>query len=256
MAELLVVDNEIESRQAVCSIVEGSQYHYLTIYEAETVSQGISILKRVRPNVVIMDLSLPDQDGFVLGKMALDLYPQIPIIVLTQLKLFHTVQTCINIGFSAYLLKPVLKSELLSVFDRWMIREMSKEVDEWIPKNHISDEVETDFANPIQTALRYIQAKYQKPITLKEVANHVYLSPSHFSRLFKSETGVTFIEYLTRYRVEKSKGLLKMTSLPVEVISDYLGFTSAGYFSTTFKRLEGKTPSEYRKIFSKFKKPI
>ncbi|GGE28560.1 hypothetical protein GCM10011571_33300 [Marinithermofilum abyssi] len=114
------------------------------------------------------------------------------------------------------------------------------------------DKVKTDYTNPIETAIRYIQLKYQEPITLKEVANHVYLSPSHFSRLFKSETGTTFIEYLTRYRVEKSKGLLKITSLPIEVISNYMGFMSASYFSTTFKRLEGKTPSEYRKLFDHF----
>ncbi|GGE28553.1 hypothetical protein GCM10011571_33290 [Marinithermofilum abyssi] len=50
--------------------------------------QGMSILKNIRPSVLILDLSLPDMDGFVLGKMARELYSQLPVIVLTQLKLF------------------------------------------------------------------------------------------------------------------------------------------------------------------------
>ncbi|WP_229752050.1 response regulator [Marinithermofilum abyssi] len=48
----------------------------------------MSILKNIRPSVLILDLSLPDMDGFVLGKMARELYSQLPVIVLTQLKLF------------------------------------------------------------------------------------------------------------------------------------------------------------------------
>lgn len=49
--------------------------------------------------------------------------------------------------------------------------------------------------------------------------------------------GVTFIEYLTAYRIEQSKSLLKMTSLPIEVIAHQIGFTSSGYFATTFKKV-------------------
>ncbi|MCL6633906.1 MAG: helix-turn-helix transcriptional regulator, partial [Alicyclobacillus herbarius] len=86
-----------------------------------------------------------------------------------------------------------------------------------------------------------------------EVAARVYLSPSYFSRLFKAETGTTFIDYLTNYRIQKSKVLLRVTSLPIEIIANNTGFSNASYFSTTFNRIEGRTPTEYRNLLTALK---
>lgn len=102
----------------------------------------------------------------------------------------------------------------------------------------------------IDTALGYIKRKYFEPITLKAVADVVYISPSHFSRIFKEQVGVTVVEYLTDYRLDKSKNLLKTTSLPMDAIAVRTGFTSSAYFARTFRRSEGITPSEYRNLFS------
>jgi two-component system response regulator YesN len=108
-----------------------------------------------------------------------------------------------------------------------------------------------DLANPIESVLRYIHNNYHLPLTLNEVASMVYLSKSHFSRLFKNVTGMTFVEYLTQVRIQKSKYLLKTSSLPIDVIAHKTGFSNASYFATIFKRLEGKTPKEYRELFQK-----
>ncbi|MGG3007396.1 MULTISPECIES: helix-turn-helix domain-containing protein [Geobacillus] len=90
---------------------------------------------------------------------------------------------------------------------------------------------------------------YGYSLTLKEVADQVYLSPSYFSRLFKEEVGMTFVEYLSFVRVQKAKSLLRFSSLPIEVIAHNTGFSNPGYFATTFKKIVGKTPSEYREQF-------
>lgn len=252
MAEILIVDSDEESRQAVRSIIEESQYYYLSIYESETAHRGGLLLKQNQPSVMILDLSLPDMNGIAFGKMAKELYPQLPIIVLSHLKMFELVQESMNAGFCSYLLKPIAKHELLATFDRLMISELSRETRQFMGEGAAAKKFETDLGNPIETVIRYIQLKFQESITLQEAADLVYLSPSHFSRLFKSETGITFVEYLTQYRVEKSKSLLKMTTLPIEVIASNTGFASAGYFSTTFKRMVGQTPSEYRSQFQDF----
>jgi YesN/AraC family two-component response regulator len=90
---------------------------------------------------------------------------------------------------------------------------------------------------------------YGYALTLKEVANQVYLSPSYFSRLFKEEVGMTFVEYLSFVRVQKAKTLLRVSSLPIEIIANNTGFSNASYFATAFKKLVGKTPREYREQF-------
>lgn len=253
MTELLIVDDDIENRQMIRSIVENSHFNYLTVYEAVTADSGYALLKQGEPTVMIMDLSLPDEDGISFGKSAMELYPSMQIIVTTYLKMFETVQGCINLGFAAYLLKPLSKSETLEVLERILTRGLLRESRGFLDKETTS-KFGADLANPVQTTIRFIQSNFNKQITLKEVADLVYLSPSHFSRLFKEDVGTTFVEYLTNIRIEKSKSLLKMTSLPIEVIAHHVGFTSASYFATSFKRAEDKTPREYRYLFDSMNK--
>ncbi|AMQ20904.1 hypothetical protein A0V43_08370 [Geobacillus sp. JS12] len=57
------------------------------------------------------------------------------------------------------------------------------------------------------------------------------------------------VEYLSFVRVQKAKSLLRFSSLPIEVIAHNTGFSNPGYFATTFKKIVGKTPSEYREQF-------
>ncbi|WP_026691829.1 helix-turn-helix domain-containing protein [Peribacillus kribbensis] len=247
MAELLIVDNDQMARQEVSCKIRESKYHFLSIYEASTVQRGSLLLKQNQPSALIMDLSLPDMDGIQFGRTALQLYPTLPIIVLTQLKMFELVQKAMNSGFSSYLLKPVSKNELIETFDRVLAPEISSQVHYGI--NHSSGEFVTDLKNPIDSAIQYIQMNYGESLTLKAISNRVYLSPSYFSRLFKEETGMTFVEYVMFVRVQKAKGMLRLSSLPVEVIANNTGFANSSYFATAFKKLVGKTPTEYREQF-------
>lgn len=96
----------------------------------------------------------------------------------------------------------------------------------------------------------YINVNYQKDITLEKAAEVVLLSPQHFSKAFKKETGMNFIDYLTEIRVEKSKELLANTFLNVKEISYNVGYNDPNYFFKVFKKITGITPGEYR---SKFK---
>ena len=248
MAGLLVVDDEMETCEEIRAILTGSQYHYLPVYESSSAQQGLALFREYQPNLVILDLSLPDMNGLECGKIILATSPQVPVVVLTHLQMFETVQAAINAGFSGYLLKPVAKKEFLAACDRLLIPQLRREP---LSMQQKQAEARIDYGNPIHSALEYIHCHYQDPITLQDVAEQVYLSGSHFSRLFKAEMRVTFVEYLTKYRVEQAKKLLKMTALPVEVIANNAGFTNAGYFATTFKRLEHVTPTEYRQMFSK-----
>ncbi|RNB77608.1 response regulator transcription factor [Brevibacillus panacihumi] len=250
MAGLLIIDDEIETGEEIRSILAGSQYNYLPVYECDNAQKGLAMVRDYQPNMVILDLSLPDMDGIECGKRILEQYPYISIVVLTQLQMFEVVQAAINAGFSGYLLKPVARLEFLAACDRLLMPQLWRETTSVRKNAHSPESDKIDYGNPIQSSLQYIHGHYHEPITLHDVADRVYLSSSHFSRLFKAEMRVTFVEYLTKYRVEQAKKLLKMTALPVEVIANHAGFTNAGYFATTFKRLENITPTEYRQMFS------
>ena len=99
----------------------------------------------------------------------------------------------------------------------------------------------------IKKALTYIQKNIHSNITLEEVCNHVYLSTSYFSRLFKKEMGVSFITYLNQEKVKQARELLAQTDLPVKTISHNLGFRQTSYFCKIFKSSVGTTPENFRK---------
>jgi len=252
LADILIVDDDMETRQALRSILKDSPYREFPIWEADTAEKGLALVKLKQPAFLLTDLSLPDIDGIQFGKKALKNDPGIHVIVVTYLQMFQTVQASMNAGFSAYLLKPIAKSELLQIFERLITEQLTHQTAPILEKRNALSESELvpDLGNPIETAIKFIKFKYHEPVTLKEAADFVYLSPSHFSRMFKEETGMTFVEFLTDYRLEKSKSLLKMTLLPMEVIACKTGFSSAAYFSTIFKRKESMTPSEYRNMVS------
>ena len=251
MNGILIVDDDLETWRNIQSIIENSPYMDFPILKEKTANKGLEVIKEKKPALLLMELSLFDMDGIEFGKKAKEIHPELHVIVITHLQMFKTVQTCINSGFSAYLLKPITNGEVVQTLNRLHTDRLLHSVPYWETKEEPPvGEMGTDLCNPIQTAIKYIHLNYQKPIQLKDVADLVYLSPSYFSRLFKEETGLNFVEYLTNYRQEKAKHLLKITTMPIETIANLTGFASSAYFATSFKRKEGQTPKEYRNMIT------
>jgi two-component system, response regulator YesN len=104
------------------------------------------------------------------------------------------------------------------------------------------------YAYIIEKAKLYIHQHHQNPnLSIEAVARYVNISNSYFSILFKQETGQTFVDYLTSFRIEKAKYLLKVSGYRSYEISDQIGFNNSTYFSTIFKKYIGCSPTDYRK---------
>jgi AraC-like DNA-binding protein len=107
-------------------------------------------------------------------------------------------------------------------------------------------DVEYSFKNPVGL---YIAEHYHEAIRLGDLANMLGFSEGHFARTFRKKFGVTFVRYLTEYRIEQSKKLLSDTQIPVEQIAYRVGINSYSYFCTCFKRSCGLSPGAYRSQF-------
>lgn len=98
----------------------------------------------------------------------------------------------------------------------------------------------------VALAQHYMERHYSERITVAGLAGLGYVSPSCFSRRFKSETGVTPIEYLIEIRMQRAKLLLRRKDLSVTAIAIECGFGSSAYFSDCFQERAGISPTEYR----------
>ncbi|WP_409342738.1 helix-turn-helix domain-containing protein [Paenibacillus sp. MBLB4367] len=109
-------------------------------------------------------------------------------------------------------------------------------------------EIGEDRTSYIPRAIAYMQDNLDKSITLQQVAKQVHLNPNHFSEVFKRETGLNYLEYLTRERMNRACELLATTTAKVSDIAGLVGYEDIKYFSQLFKKQTGQTPSEYRQM--------
>lgn len=98
----------------------------------------------------------------------------------------------------------------------------------------------------IAKAKKFIEENHTEDLSLGQVARAVNTSVFYFCKLFRKATGITFTEFLSRTRVEKSKNLLLNPNLRVSEIAFEVGFQSLTHFNRTFKTILGQSPTEYR----------
>lgn len=146
------------------------------------------------------------------------------------------------LGDEAMVWEKLIRFETIYDIKNWLknilvftIRHLNEQKDESSLK--ISDEVKS-----------YIEGHYGDHITVKEIAEVMHYNPNYLNNVFKEESGITVLEFITSYRVEKAKVLLKSdTSAKVKEISVAVGYNNEAYFRSLFKRHVGLSPKDYRK---------
>jgi two-component system response regulator YesN len=98
----------------------------------------------------------------------------------------------------------------------------------------------------IRPAIQYVDANYDKPLTLAEIARASHLSVSRLAHLFKEQMGITLIDYVTGVRIEQAKELLLGTDRSCTEICFQVGYNNQSYFTRTFKSVAGVTPRQFR----------
>lgn len=111
---------------------------------------------------------------------------------------------------------------------------------------HMANRKKNQSENIVAKAISYINQNFHKEVSLEDVSREVNINPYYFSKRFKEETGVNFIDYLTDIRIKKAKDLLENPQLSIKEICIQVGYTDPNYFSRIFKKIENITPSEYR----------
>jgi AraC-like DNA-binding protein len=103
-------------------------------------------------------------------------------------------------------------------------------------------------AEPVEIwkARNFIQEHSDEELSLTKVAKFVNISPNYLSEKFKEVTGVNFVDYIARHRIEKARELLQNLNLRISEIAFAVGFQSLSQFNRVFRKLVGKSPTAYR----------
>ncbi|NOU92613.1 response regulator [Paenibacillus sp. LMG 31456] len=350
MYNVLIVDDEVMIKRSLTKLINGSSHGFRVLGEAEDGSEALALWERLKPDLIITDISMPVMDGLELIEEIRSREQATEIVILSGYDDFKYAQQAMRYGIMDYLLKPVRQEQLEDLLgkaaarleqkgrslkergqrlweckgiagsiadDLWMVRELEAlrhladfqqqllnrgltiaQCSEQLEDALILAEAELvaqsggklqELSKPllspaalspdellhragtsiaayaeqirimrnwgqnqsIQKAVEYIAAHYiSEHLSLSHAANEAGMSDSYFSRCFKEELGLSFIDYVIKLRMEKAKELLEAAESKTYEVAYAVGYTDYPHFSKSFKKYCGLSPNDYKKRFS------
>lgn len=244
MYKVVLVDDERLIVRGLSSVVPWKELGCEVAGTAYDGKNGLELIRTLKPDIVLTDIRMPNMDGLTMLAAIRSEYPDIQTAVLTAYRDFDYARQAITLGVCRYLLKPSNLDELNEAV-RLMVSRL-----EALPARKEEPEEETVRAagnHLVRTAIAYIRDHCsEQHLSLNEVADHVYVSQWHLSKLLNRETGQSFFDLLGSLRIGKAKELLENSSMRIHEIAEATGFSDVAHFSRSFKRIVGCTPGEYR----------
>ncbi len=253
MIKVMIVDDERFVRTGIIQETDWDLIGCEVVAEAKNGIEGLEKARETRPDLVVSDIKMPGMDGLEMAEKLVELYPGIKLIFLTAYSDFEYVRKALRMGVSDYLLKPFEDGELEAAVQRLVHlsgvdSDNAKDSDAEKEKKLLGLKGKSEISNRyVISAIEYIEKHYmESDFTLSAIAGSICVSDGHISRLFKSETGISINNYLTRYRIKKAMDYLKDVTVKVYEVAELVGYQDIAYFSNTFKKLVGKAPSDYQ----------
>ena len=249
MTKVMIVDDEKYVRMGIKSDTDWALIGCEVVGEASNGQEALEVADATRPDLVVSDIRMPKMDGIDLAEKLIEKYPNIKVIFLTAYNEFEYARQAIRIGVSDYLLKPFSDGELEGSIQRLLhlhpnAPASSSELEEQLIPLKKKEEVANRY---VAQAIDYIEQHYpDTDFSLGALAESMSVSEGHISRLFKSETDISINNYLTKYRIKMAMDYLKDVQVKVYEVAEKVGYQDIAYFSNTFKKLVGQTPSDYQ----------
>lgn len=243
MLRVLVVEDEEMIRKGIVLTVDWTALDCVVVGEAANGAQGLEAARRLNPNLIITDLKMPQMDGIEMLRALRAEGCKAYVIILTAYDNFSYAQSALRLGAVDYLLKPFHDGDLEHAITQLQTRIAPKAVEH---DAGISVR-KGDKSRYVLEAMDYISKHYNEPdISVGTVAESLNISEGYLSHTFKKETDYTLLNYLTRYRIHKAMELLKDCRVKVYEVAEQVGYRDIAYFSATFKKYAGISPSEYQ----------
>lgn len=243
MSVILIVEDELLEQEFLQSLAEGELQPGDRVLTCESGVQAVKLAQQHRPDLIFMDILIPEMDGLKALTEIRQFLPESKVVILSACSDFSYAQTAIRLKVEEYLLKPIKPAVFKQILRRLLTAGtgLAGGATEALPAD-LSDQ--TDF---IEKSLRYIHDNFKQKLPLQLVSSYVFVNPQYFSRIFKKEVGMNYIDYVNALKIEYACKLLETTNYPAYRISGECGFTDPSYFNRVFVQQMEMTPKAYRR---------
>lgn len=246
MQSILLVEDDKHIVDNLTDYLEGEGFR---VRSAEGQAQALERLEGERFDLVLLDISLSDGNGFAVCSAVKALY-QLPVIFLTASGDEYSTVTGFEVGADDYIPKPFAMNVVAAKI-RNLFRTRRRAIEYYSQSMDI--EPEKIALNPMDEKLlkqaMEIMEKHMDDVdfTTDEFAREMCMSRSNLHLKMKALTGESTNEFIRKMRFNKACKLLKEGTYTIAEISTMVGFSTPSYFSTSFKKHFGCLPSEYGK---------
>ena len=243
MIPVLVVDDEKFVREGIVRGTDWKSVGCEVVGQAKNGEEALALARTLHPALIVTDIRMPKMDGIELVRTLREENIAVKVIFLTAYSDFSYAQQAIRLKASDYLLKPFHDGDLEHAITHLQtsIAPKAAERDAGVSVR------KGDKSRYVLEAMDYISKHYNEPdISVGTVAESLNISEGYLSHTFKKETDYTLLNYLTRYRIHKAMELLKDCRVKVYEVAEQVGYRDIAYFSATFKKYAGISPSEYQ----------
>ena len=247
MYDVVLVDDDVLVIEFLKKMIPWQDYGYQVVASFQDSNEALAFMRGNPYDVLITDIGMPKLNGIELieqlKKSNIDSFN----IILSCHDEFTFAQQAIKLEAYDYILKESMEeTNIIALLER-----LKNKLDEEQYTNNQYVKVtkfleRTNSNEDVIKAQTYVQTHLGEKISLTEVATHLHLNSSYFSRMYKKETGEGFVEYVTRVKMEKAIELLDHSFKSAEQIAYELGFESKSYFLKTFKKFYGVSPKSYK----------
>lgn len=239
--KILIVEDNPDFRDYIMSVLE-DEYHVVT---AKNGKEGLSIIQKVQPDIVISDVMMPVMNGFEFISQLRELheFKQIPVIFLSAKDQDVDVQQGLSTGADIYLTKPIRSSTLISQIEAVLRREkVLKEKTRFLQTGN-QDEPE------LVIQLREIVYRQlgNQSLNVNLIADKLYMSRAKLYRSWKPVSDISVTEFIKKIRFEEAIVLIKDKEFSIQDAAQAVGYSDPNYFSTSFKKEFGYSPSDLLK---------
>ncbi|MGP1588544.1 MAG: response regulator transcription factor [Oribacterium sp.] len=252
---VLIDDNKI-AVEGICRSTDWKKFDCELIGKAYNGLDGLKLIYRTDPDIAVIDIKMPGFDGLEIIRRLHEETYDTQFIIISGYDNFKYAKDAIHYGVSDYLLKPVMVEELESALTNVIAKIQKNGRHQMVRKMRDMRGAEqqlyaihsrlSSLSPSVTEAIRYIDRHIDQNIALSDIGKELVLSTAYFSKIFKKETGLNFVQYVTLVKMENARKLLRNPRNRVNEVARMVGYKDYRYFYDVFKRIYGHPPHDIK----------